>query len=133
VRRGAGGSAAVEAALVRFAAAFVARGYRDRVVHDALRRPERLGGLIAHRIEAVLAVRWLEPGAGPADGAVGWLWRGARFDRHERPVTLAEARSWSHGAGGGLLFVEVSGAAFYAETEGHPPRVYGGVAHGERA
>ena len=115
-----------KSALEAFAKRYVVAGFRERFLHEATKRPEKLHSRICHSIEEVL----------PADFAAGR----APFTAKELCFVLDDSRGFrasmwgalqrSIGLGEGLLVIGKDGSQFYAETEavkGSPSVVY---AHG---
>lgn len=102
--------------LRKFAANFVLPDYRDRFVHDATKRPEKLDYRISHHIESVFDKRF-------AGGSI-------QYDKNDLCLILVGARSestttWADAEmkmemGMGLLVIDANGEKFYAETEGGP-------------
>ncbi|GEM_PF-4651194 len=105
---------AIEAAAQRF----VLSTFRDRFVHEALRRPERLMTRICHQIDAVFERRFRGgstacPAQAPClffelTGRRSWTTWGLAMDLVRR-------------GGGGFLVIDGSGRGFFAQAEGEPP------------
>jgi hypothetical protein len=108
--------------LKAFAKQFVNAEYRDRFVHDALKKPDRLYTKICHSIEEVFSPS-LKGGKCTYRATDQCLvFRGG-------PSTQEtwQAASIYMDCGDGLLVIGLSGAGFYAETEsskGSPSEVY---------
>lgn len=96
-----------------FASAFVMPAFRDRFVHEALKRPDTLLARVCHT---------------PGDLFEASLARGrCSFELSEPCLILSSPRGfrssrWAEahramGLGDGFLVVGVAGAKFYAETE----------------
>jgi len=109
--------------LTNFAALFVNKSFRSRFVHEALNKPQRLQSRICHRITDVFPdkyrdcrVQW-KPEA-------GCLLLGFPSAIYE--TTWGEAAKIMN-VGGGILVIDASGRKFYAETEGEPSEIWGGM------
>jgi hypothetical protein len=113
-----------KSALEAFAQRYVVAGFRERFLHEATKRPDKLYSRICHNIEEVL----------PATFSAGR----APFAAEDPCFVLEDSRgfratTWgalqrSIGLGEGLLVVGKDGSQFYAETEavkGGPSVVYG--------
>jgi len=107
-----------------FAANFVIPEFRERFVHEALKKTERLHRRICHGIEGLFPAHYKGGTApfAPNDAClvIGW----------ERTVIKT---SWSEVekmiGSGGFLIIDISGRKFYAETEGEPRiQIWGGEA-----
>jgi len=98
-----------------FAANFVHPEFRDRFIHEALKKPRKLHERICHRISEVFPPQYEDKTVSfTPDGPclfIGW-----------GPVL--EQLAWSEAAKkvglGGVLIIDMSGRKFYAETEGEP-------------
>jgi hypothetical protein len=113
-----------KSALEAFAQRYVVANFRERFLHEATKRPEKLHSRICHNIQEVL----------PAAFASGR----APFSAEDSCFVLEDSRgfratTWGAlqrrvGLGEGLLVVGSDGSQFYAETEavkGGPSVVYG--------
>ncbi len=113
-----------KSALEAFAQRYVVASFRERFLHEASKRPERLYSRICHNIEEIL------PSA--------FAGKRARFSSDDPCLVLEDSRgfratTWGAlqrriGLGEGLLVVGNDGSRFYAETEGvkgGPSVVYG--------
>jgi hypothetical protein len=112
--------------LAEFAARFVDPAFRERFVHEAMKKPERLATRICHSIQDVLSDTYLS-GVTP-------------FEAQDRCVPISGTDldlrecSWADlspyvNRGTGVLIASKAGDRFYAETEsehGAPYLVYSG-------
>jgi hypothetical protein len=111
--------------LETFAENFVVSSFRDRFVHEAIRKPGKLQGRICHAIHEVFVETYLSEVCPfrPEDSCI--------------PITGTGVESlkedlWSNVAtrGFGLLVIAPDGTKFFAETEAeksHPSITYSGV------
>jgi hypothetical protein len=109
--------------LEAFAAAFVRQEFRDRFVHEALKKPTKLHARVCHSIEDLFPVQYKNRSVQFKPEApclvLGW-------NRGLQETTWGEASKQMQ-VGGGLLVIDLSAAKFYAETEGTPEaEVYAG-------
>jgi hypothetical protein len=103
-----------EAFLTEFAAYFVVSSYRERFVHEAMKKPQRLATRICHSIEEVLSQSYLSDSISfdPQDECVPIS--GTRLNLQEccwRNLTPYVRR------GAGVLVASKACDRFYAETE----------------
>lgn len=115
-----------EVFLTDFAARFVASEFRERFVHEAMKKPQRLATRVCHSIEEVLSGSYLpdENPFGPQDVCVPIF---------GTDLNLQECR-WMDltcyvGHGAGVLIASMACDRFYAETEseyGSPFVVFSG-------
>jgi hypothetical protein len=108
----------IEEALKVCAENFVVKDFRERFVHETLKKPARLNTRVSHDIEKVFNARFRNGTAkyAPADECI--IFKGSRAEKS----TWAEA-SKQFGSGGGFLVIGMSGPVFYAESEGEPASV----------
>ena len=125
-------SSSFKETLATFAANFVVPEFRERFIHEALKKPQRLHQRICHRIETVFPVKYQGATAlfSPDEACllIGW----GQTVIEKTSWSEVEKTSWSEvekmkGAGG-ILVLDISGRKFYAETEGEPRiQVWGGA------
>jgi hypothetical protein len=106
----------MQAVVSFFAEHCIAPECRDRFIHEAAKRPDRLHGRICHHAAETFQPRFLS-------GSVA-------FAHDERCLFLESAKgfhesSWSEinrktGLHGGLLVLSLEESKFYAESEGSP-------------
>ncbi|WP_395668969.1 hypothetical protein [Rhodoferax sp.] len=99
-----------------FAAAFVNLEFRERFVHEAMKKPEKLHERVCHRIEELFPQQYKNQSV-QFDEMAHCLVLGLRRGLQE--TTWREAYKQT-GLGGGLLIIDMSATKFYAETEGNP-------------
>jgi hypothetical protein len=104
------------ATLTVFSELFVKEDFRDRFVHEATKKPNKLLGRISHRIGEVFPAQYRNRTT-EIDPSAQCLVLGPRT--HFRLESWATARK-SMGYGAGLLVIDISSRKFYAETEGSP-------------
>ena len=106
-----------------FAGRYVREAFRERFVHEAMRRPIDLHRRICHEIEKVFDTKYEGQAASFKDDDdclfLGWSWKITR-------KTWKEAREEMPGGGGGYLVIKADASSFYAETEAYPAIVYAG-------
>jgi len=109
--------------LAIFADRFVQKAFRERFVHEAIKKPIDLHRRICHDIEKVFDAKYKGQPASFKENDnclfLGWF----------SPVTAMtwkEAKENMSGGGGGYLVVKSDGTAFYAETEAYPSVPYAG-------
>jgi hypothetical protein len=115
-----------EAFLAEFATRFVRSGFRDRFVHEAINKPQRLATRICHSIEEVFSSSYIVDGTPFESGD-------ACVPISGTDLNLQECH-WSDLAlyvnrGSGVLVASKACDRFYAETEsehGFPYTVYSG-------
>ena len=111
-------------ALEAFAQRYVVAGFRERFVHEAMKRPEKLHSRICHSIEDVLPASFAGNPAPFSSEDQCLVLEGSRGFR----ATTWGALRRQVGLGEGLLVVGNDGSRFYAETEaarGAPSVAYG--------
>lgn len=106
--------ATIEAAASRF----VRAAFRERFVHEALKKPERLMARVAHEIDAVFERRFRGGRPGPAASGACLLFE---LTGRRRVTTWRDAMDQVGRGGGGFLVIAESGRCFFAEAEGEPP------------
>jgi hypothetical protein len=108
----------IEETLKLCAENFVVKDFRERFVHEALKKPARLNTRVSHEIEKVFDTRFRNGAAryAPADECI--VFAGSRAEKS----TWAKA-SGRFGCGGGILVIGMGGHVFYAESEGEPVSV----------
>lgn len=105
---------AIEAAAQRF----VLAPFRDRFVHEALRKPARLMTRIAHQIDAVFERRFRGGStACPAKAPCLFF----ELTGRRQSTTWGLAMDLVRRGGGGVLLIDASGRSFFAQAEGEPP------------
>jgi hypothetical protein len=109
--------------LAIFANRFVRKEFRERFLHEVMKRPKDLHSRICHDIEKVFDSRYKSqpPRFQPSDQCLflGWF----------SPITViswTEAQAEMKTGGGGYLVIKSDGSAFYAETESYPVIAYAG-------
>lgn len=98
-----------------FAKNFVLPEFRERFVHEALKKPVKLHSRICHRMEEIFPSQYQDQTVPfTPDGPCLYLGWGPEL----------EELTWSEAAKkvglGGILIIDISGHKFYAETEGEP-------------
>ena len=115
-----------EVFLTEFAAHFVGAPFRERFVHEAMKKPQRLASRICHSIEEVLSGSYLPDGTPFAPQDVCVPISGTDLNLQEcHWMDLAPYVD----RGAGVLIASKTGDRFYAETEseyGSPYVVYSG-------
>jgi len=106
-------------ALEIFADKFVKKGFRDRFVHEAIKKPARLMTRVCHHISEVFEDRFRNGPCTlkPDDQCFLFELTG----RHHEASWSTAAQQIDTGGGGGYLVIEVTGHKFYAQSEGFPP------------
>lgn len=109
--------------LNEFSVRFVRKALRERVVHEALKKPRKLQARVCHEISDVFDEKYKggAPRIGDDDRCLFLGWSGEIVE-----LTWREARERMASGGGGYLVINSTGTAFYAETEGYPAVVYAG-------
>ena len=113
----------LRATLTAFAGHFVVVAFRERFVHEALKKPRRLHARVCHELPA-----WLAPPCGAGDAgfqAAQACWSLVRPGVWVA-ISWADARERLSAGGGGHLVIAAGGERFHAESEGFPPRVFAG-------
>jgi hypothetical protein len=109
--------------LTKFSRCFVHKEFRERFLHEAIKRPVDLHRRICHDIEKVFDGRFKGQSSPiqPSDQCLflGWF-SGITV------ISWSEAKEIMRSGGGGYLVIKSDGSAFYAETEGEPPMTYAG-------
>lgn len=109
--------------LVAFADRFVEPRFRERFVHEALKKPQALHRRVCHDITELFAEQYRGRSAPFADSDtclfLGWSTPLESMDWHTAKKNMSAG-------GGGYLVIKSDGSAFYAETEGYPPVCYAG-------
>lgn len=109
--------------LTKFAEKFVIKKFKDRFVHEAIKKPKDLHRRICHGISSVFS-----------DVYKG---KNISFDNKEKCLFLSwdepiysttwkEAKELMSSGGGGYLVIKADGSGFYAETEAYPVIIYSG-------
>lgn len=98
-----------------FSRAFVVKNFRNRFVHEAIKKPARLHQRICHGIEDVFPIAYKNCSIQfLPDEPCLILWSNLRLEKS----------TWSQvqqvGNGDGILVISLSQLKFYAETEGMP-------------
>ena len=98
-----------------FAESFVLPDFRERFIHEALKKPRKLHERICHRISEVFPAQY-------QDQRVPFTPNGPCLligrDPAYQEITWSEAEA-KVGLGG-ILIIDMTGHKFYAETEGEP-------------
>jgi hypothetical protein len=97
---------------------FVVKDFRERFVHEALKKPARLNARVSHEIEKVFDARFLNGAAKYASADECIVFGGSKAEKS----TWAKA-SEQFGYGGGILVIGIGGQVFYAESEGEPASI----------
>jgi hypothetical protein len=109
--------------LITFAGRFVKEEFRERFLHEAMKKPKDLHQRICHDIEKIF------------DNS--YKGRAAPFQAQDQCLLLGwsspfTATSWDEAkakidqGGGGYLVIKSDGSAFYAEAEGYPALAFAG-------
>lgn len=108
----------VEAALLVASENFVLLERRDRFVHEARKKPEKLMARVCHEIEMLFESRFLGGSCSfpEGDGCILYTLTG-RVSKS----TWGEAMKAVALGGGGFLIIDESGKRFFAQSEGFPP------------
>ncbi len=109
--------------LTLFASRFVQKPFRERFVHEALKRPVDLHRRICHDIEKVFDAKYRE-GSVPLKDEDNCLFLG--WFSTLTVTTWKKAKEEMSGGGGGYLVIKTDASSFYAETEAYPAVVYAG-------
>ncbi|WP_140637502.1 hypothetical protein [Methylibium rhizosphaerae] len=105
-----------------FAAAFVSKPFRERFVHEALKKPGKLHERVCHRIEEIFAPQY-KNGTVQFNPEEPCLLLGVRQSPQETTWNQVQGQV---GLGAGLLVIALSATKFYAETEGPGAEVWAG-------
>ena len=108
----------IDETLAEFARHFVQSHYRERFLHDARRRPEKLDSKVSHASADIFEPRTLG-GSVQYDDADPCLFF-FRSGFINMPWGEAMRRIEAHG-GGGYLVIDATGRKFFAQSEGFPP------------
>jgi hypothetical protein len=107
----------------KFAKAFVKKRFRDRFVHEAIKKPNDLHRRICHDISKVFDDSFKGQSISFKNDEkclfLGW----------SKPViqtTWKDAKETMSSGGGGYLVIKADGTGFYAETEAYPATIYAG-------
>lgn len=109
----------MEKALKLFAQKFVRKSFRERFVHEALKKPERLMYRVCHAISDVFEHRF-KNGRCEFNGKAECFFYVLTGDLQHTTWAQALERINRLG-GGGYLIIDASGDKFYAQSEGTPP------------
>jgi len=108
-----------------FAKQFVKKTFRDRFMHEAIKKPGALHRRICHEISKVFDETYKGENASLENEDIclflGWF----------SPIihiSWKEAKEKMSGGGGGYLVIKADGSRFYAETEAYPAVIYSGQA-----
>jgi len=104
-------------ALATFASNFVQQHYRDRFLHEAVKKPMRLSARICHELSGILLPQYRcgRVQFSPADKCFSFT--KLRFEA----TTWGEAMRRVDAGGGGHLIIDGTGRKFFADSEGFPP------------
>lgn len=109
--------------LTTFARNFVNKPFRDRFVHESLKKPVDLHRRICHEIEKVFDHKYKNNNHTFEDSEscifLGWF-------RPIKELAWKEAEKIMAEGGGGYLVINTEGTKFYAETEAYPSEKYAG-------
>ncbi|AYQ28873.1 MULTISPECIES: hypothetical protein [unclassified Polaromonas] len=110
-------------ALAAFVGRFVKAEFRDRFLHEAVKKPKDLHRRVCHDIEKIFDGSYRgRPAAFQVDDQCLLLGWSSPFTA----VSWTDAKAKIDQGGGGYLVVKSDGSAFYAETEGEPGVAYAG-------
>jgi hypothetical protein len=112
--------------LGRFAEAFVVSSFRDRFVHEAMKKPQRLATRICHSIEEIFAASF-RGGESPFEAGDACIPISGTALNPQR-CRWSDLAPYVR-AGAGALIASENCDRFYAETEseqGSPYRIYTG-------
>jgi hypothetical protein len=112
-----------EQILTKFAQRFVKKKFRERFIHEALKKPKALHRRICHQISNVFDETYEEKSISFIDD------ENCLFLSWSSPIYLTtwkDAREIMSGGGGGYLVIKADGSGFYAETEAYPAKIYAG-------
>jgi hypothetical protein len=109
-----------------FCTNFVQPDFRERFLHEAVKKPTRLRSRICHEISDVFLPQYRGGRIQFSPDAACITFVGTRL----QPSTWAEEmQKVATIGGGGRLIIDASGRGFYADSEGFPPPdVYAGQA-----
>jgi hypothetical protein len=109
--------------LEKFAEKFVIKKFRERFVHEALKRPKDLHRRICHEISTVFSEVYENQKISfdNKDKCLFLSWSEPIY-----PTTWKEAKEVMSSGGGGYLVIKADGSGFYAETEAYPAKIYAG-------
>ena len=104
-----------------FASRFVQKPFRERFVHEAMKKPMDLHRRICHDIENVFDTKYRDRTVSLNDEDhclfLGW-------PSKLTTKTWKEAKEQMSSGGGGYLVIKADASSFYAETEAYPAVVY---------
>jgi hypothetical protein len=106
-----------------FASNFVRKAFRERFIHEAIKKPKDLHRRICHEISKVFDEEYKGQPI-PLKGSDDCLFLG--WFSPIAPMSWEEAKKRMASGGGGYLVIKSDGTAFYAETEAYPATVYAG-------
>jgi len=109
--------------LTVFANGFVNKAFRDRFVHEALKKPNDLHRRICHEIEKVFDNKY-KNGIHTFRGEEPCLFLG--WFNKIKIISWEEVEATMANGGGGYLVINTKGTKFYAETEAYPSKIYAG-------
>lgn len=109
--------------ITKFAKDFVKKNFRDRFVHEAMKRPKDLHRRICHDISKVFDDSFKGQSISFRNDEkclfLGW-------SNPIVQITWKEAEKNMSSGGGGYLVIKAGGTGFYAETEAYPAIIYSG-------
>jgi hypothetical protein len=107
----------------KFAKTFVKKPFRDRFVHEAIKKPNDLHRRICHDISKVFDDTFKDKNISFSNDEkclfLGW-------SKPVVQITWKEAKETMSTGGGGYLVIKADGTGFYAETEAYPAIIYAG-------
>jgi len=109
--------------LTKFADRFVQKYFRERFVHEGIKRPTDLLRRVCHDIEKIFDKKYLGKSASFSESDLclflGW-------SSSISIITWGVAKQKIADGGGGYLVIKSDGTAFYAETEAYSSQTYAG-------
>lgn len=105
-------------ALITAAELFVQPAFRERFVHEGVKKPAKLMRRIAHDIESVFENQFVGVNIAFHEADFCWIYS---LTGRLKATTWGEARTLVDIGGGGVLIIDVSGRKFFAQSEGFPP------------
>ncbi|WP_157571935.1 hypothetical protein [Hydrogenophaga taeniospiralis] len=109
--------------LRKFAENFVRDEFRERFIHEAMKKPRKLHARVCHEIFHIFDDKYKDgtPKIGVNEQCLYLGWSSEISE-----LTWQEACEKMAGGGGGYLVISAAGTAFYAQTEGYPALNYAG-------
>ncbi len=109
--------------ITKFSRNFVKKKFRERFVHEALKKPNDLHRRICHEISKVFDESYEGKHISfmDEDQCIFLSWNSPIYK-----TTWKDAKEIMSSGGGGYLVIKADSSGFYAETEAYPAIIYSG-------